>query len=166
MEIQVKAKLITQDNFREYGRYINVSTENPTYADDYFHWWNELDIIELGGKASIGMVRPNFNPQFDERLFEQHNHSPEMLCPLDRDIIVLVGKSDVFDVEPIDKDKFDAFIVPRGTIVGLNPGVWHHAPMVFAESGNVLVIFKEDTSIDDMITKDLKSLGIEVRVIL
>jgi ureidoglycolate lyase len=55
-------------------------------------------------------------------------------------------------------DELRAFAVPRGTIITLLPGVWHHGPF----SGNsfpvhILVCLPERTYANDCIVVELKT---------
>ena len=57
---------------------------------------------------------------------------------------------------PVPLDRFRAFRVPKGTMVCLRPGVWHHAP--FAVGGgpaNVLIALPERTYANDCTVVEL-----------
>lgn len=164
MIYEVALKNITRENIREFGDYFDVAGVEPTYSDAIFDWWNEVGFADLGGRASFGIVQPRFNPEFSETIFEQHSNTPEVLIPIDEDIIVLVAKKDAFSDGIPRLGDFDAFLVPKGTAVSLKPGVWHHAPMVMGVSSRVFVIFKEKTSFEDCLTKDLRSIGLTIKV--
>jgi|UPI0004021EF4 ureidoglycolate hydrolase len=164
MIYEIALKKINIENFCDYGTYIDESGIAPTYSDSAFDWWNAVGILEIEGNTSIGIVRPHFNPEFSEQLFEQHNLTPEVLVPIDDDAIVLVGKKTAFDNGMPAKEDFEAFLVPKGMAVSLNPGIWHHAPMTLSGSVKTLVLFKENTSFEDTIVKDLKEQGLVIKV--
>jgi len=164
MIYEIALKKINKDNFSDYGTYIDENQIAPTYSDSAFDWWNAVGTIDIEGKTSVGFVRPNFNPEFSEQVFEAHNHTPEVLVPIDDDVIVLVGKKTAFDNELPAKEDFEAFLVPTGMAVCLNPGVWHHAPMTLSGSVKTLVLFKENTSFEDTTVKDLKEQGLVIKV--
>lgn len=164
MIYEIALKKINKENFSDYGTYIDESEITPTYSDSAFDWWNALGILDIEGKTSLGVVRPNYNPEFSEQVFEQHNHTPEVLVPIDDDVIVLVGKKTAFDHGMPAKEDFEAFLVPKGMAVSLNPGIWHHAPMTLSGSVKTLVLFKEGTSFKDTIVKELKEQGIVIKV--
>jgi ureidoglycolate hydrolase len=164
MVYEIQLKKITKSNFEHYGSYFDENGTDPTYSDKYFDWWNAVGIIQIEGRSSLGIVRPKSNPFFSEQVFEQHNNTPEVLIPLDEDVIILLGKASAFDTAVPSKDSFEAFLVPKGTAVSLNPGVWHHAPMVMSQYSRVMVLFKENTSFEDSIVKDLSSLDMTVKV--
>jgi ureidoglycolate hydrolase len=143
MIYEIALKKINKDNFRDYGTYIDESGIAPTYSDPAFDWWNALSILQIEGNTSLGIVRPNYNPEFSEQVFEQHNHTPEVLVPIDDDVIVLVGKTTAFDHDMPLVEDFEAFLVPKGMAVSLNPGVWHHAPMTLSGPVKTLYYLKK-----------------------
>ena len=52
------------------------------------------------------------------------------------------------DAVPIDE--IEVFRVPRGTMVVLKPGVWHHAPFAHnSDTANVLIVLPERTYTND-----------------
>ncbi|MFJ5713051.1 ureidoglycolate lyase [Neobacillus sp. NPDC093127] len=164
MIYEIALKKINNDNFSDYGTYIDESEIAPTYSDSAFDWWNAVGIFPIEGNISMGVVRPNFNPEFSEQVFEAHNLTPEVLVPIDDNVIVLVGKKRAFDNGMPAKEDFEAFLVPKGMAVSLNPGIWHHAPMTLSGSVKTLVLFKENTSFEDTIVKDLKEQGLVIKV--
>ena len=73
---------------------------------------------------------------------ECHNGCGEAFIPLDADVLLQVAPATMPDDPPFGV--FEAFRVPQGTLVGLRPGVWHHAPFVIgAEPVNALYILPE-----------------------
>lgn len=164
MIYEVSLKKINQSNFADYGEYLDESEMTPTASEECFDWWNAVGFIDIEGRTSLGVVKPKYNSRFTEEVFEQHNKTPEVLIPMDEDVILLLAKEDAFKNEIPSNDDFEAFLVPRGTVVTLKPGVWHHAPMVLEKESRVLVLFKENTSFEDIIVKDLGKVGITVMV--
>ena len=164
MIYEIALKKINKENFRDYGTYIDESDIAPSYSDSAFDWWNAVGIIDIDGKTSVGVVRPNFNPDFSEQVFEAHNQTPEVLVPIDDDVIVLVGKKTAFDHGMPAMEDFEAFLLPKGMAVSLNTGIWHHAPMTLSSSVKTLVLFKENTSFEDTIVKDLKEQELVIKV--
>lgn len=134
MVYEITLKKITKENFFYYGKYYDESERIPNYSDSSFDWWNAVGIIDIQGRTSLGVVKSNFNSEFSEQVFEQHNNTPEVLIPIDDDVILLLGKEQVFCNEIPSKGDFEAFQVPRGKAVSINPGVWHHAPMTLKNS--------------------------------
>lgn len=161
---EIPVKEITRENITAYGQYFDTKGITPDFSDASFDWWNEIGLADINGRASFGIVNPKFNAEFSERVFEQHNSTPEVLIPIDEDVIVLVGKKDAFIKDAPKPEDFEAFLVPKGSAVCLNAGVWHHAPMVKGVSSRVFVIFKEKTSFNDCLMKDLTPMDLTIKV--
>lgn len=69
---------------------------------------------------------------------EYHDHTAEMLMPLDCDVVIHVAPADCGPDAPVDR--IELFRVPKGTMVILRPGVWHHAPFAIgAKTANILI---------------------------
>lgn len=164
MVYDVLLKRITKENFAEFGEYLDERSTMPTSAEANFDWWNEIGIIDLKGRISVGVVKPVFHQDFSETVFEQHSNTPEVLVPLDEDVVLLLGRKDAFATGNMSGDAFSAFLVPRGAVVSIRPGIWHHAPMVLNRSSRVIVLFSENTSLADNTLKNVGKDGNAVRV--
>jgi ureidoglycolate lyase len=87
---------------------------------------------------------------------EYHNHAAEGILPLDNDVLIHVGPATP-PGEPPPLARFQAFRVPRGTMVVLRPGVWHHAPLTAnREAANVLIVLPERTYANDCVVVELE----------
>ena len=85
---------------------------------------------------------------------EYHSHTGEAILPLDGDVLIHVGPASPGRDVPLDKLR--VFRVPRGTLVVLRPGVWHHAPFtVDGEPANVLIVLPERTYANDCVVVEL-----------
>ena len=74
--------------------------------------------------------------------------------PLDGDILMHVAPAVPDDQPPVDQ--IEVFHVPKGTMVVINPGVWHQAAFPFnCESVNILCILPERTYAIDCHLRDL-----------
>jgi ureidoglycolate lyase len=79
---------------------------------------------------------------------EFHSTLSESQLPLDGDVLIHVGPATA-DAKPA-LDHFRVFRVPRGTLVTLRPGVWHHAPFTVGSSPvNVLIVLPERAYAND-----------------
>ncbi len=57
---------------------------------------------------------------------EMHELADEIILPLDDDVVIHVAPT---TPDKPDTSKAEAFVVPKGTLVKLNRGVWHLAPL-------------------------------------
>ena len=86
---------------------------------------------------------------------EYHSETAEGILPIDNDILIHVGPASPKGCD-VPLDKFKVFYVPKGTIVVLRPGVWHHGP--FTANGrpaNILIVLPERTYANDCVVVEL-----------
>lgn len=152
-----KVKELTLDAFKPYGCFANL-IDPQTEAIGNGPTWFHRDILPLDLKqtsvASFSICRVVDRPLVVE-VAEYHNHTTEGIIPLDGDIVIHVGVATTADVCPVDR--FEAFRVPKGTMVTLKPGVWHHAP--FTANGqpvNTIIVLPERTYVNDCIVWDIE----------
>ena len=68
--------------------------------------------------------------------------------PIDGDVLIHVALATRNGEVPLDR--IEVFLVPKGTLVIIRPGVWHHAPFAFgSDFVNVLVVLPERTYAKD-----------------
>lgn len=113
----IVAQELTQENFQKYGRFCNMlaqgQNDQSAFFPDRLTW---LPMAEMG--ASVGYACP-----CEMRIpwYEYHAATSELRLPLDGDMVIYVGEPS----EEPDAERFDAFIVPLGTMICLKPGVVH-----------------------------------------
>jgi ureidoglycolate lyase len=107
---------------------------------------------DLGGSdvISYSNCRVEARP-FVIAMAEYHNRTCEGILPLDNDIYIHVGPATP-EKAPLPLDRFQVYRVPKGTMVILRPGVWHHAPFTVDENpANVLIVLPERTYANDCV---------------
>ncbi|HET6438094.1 MAG TPA: ureidoglycolate lyase [Anaeromyxobacter sp.] len=96
------------------------------------------DVIQSGlGRdttVSFGVCRVTRRPPVIDAS-EYHDGSCEALMPMDGDVLVHVAPAVPGDHFPAEQA--EVFLVPRGTMVVLRPGVWHHGPFVLGRAERV-----------------------------
>lgn len=162
MDYNLKLQKINKDDFSPYGIYLDGPAGTPAHSENSFDWWNELLLLDFGGKASLGVVRAKYTGDFCQNIFERHKRSIEALVPLNNDIIVVVGDVNALDDGVCRPDDFAAFWVPRHTMVAFDAGVPHRAPMTLADNADVLVLFRESTSACDTEIIELNDINFTV----
>jgi ureidoglycolate lyase len=75
--------------------------------------------------VSFGVCRVTRRPPVIDAS-EYHDGSCEALMPIDGDVLVHVAPAVPGDRFP--SEQAEVFLVPKGTMVVLRPGVWHHGP--------------------------------------
>lgn len=91
--------------------------------------------------VSFGVCRVTRRPPIVDAS-EYHDGCCEALLPLDGDVVVHVAPAVPGGRFPAEQA--EAFLVPRGTLIVLRPGVWHHGPFALrAERVSCLVALPE-----------------------
>ncbi len=103
------------------------------------------DLLQSGIGAdttvSFGVCRVTRRPPVIDAS-EYHDGSCEALMPIDGDVLVHVAPAVPGDRFPAELA--EVFLVPKGTMVVLRPGVWHHGPFALrAERVSCLVALPE-----------------------
>lgn len=80
---------------------------------------------------------------------ECHSFTAEMLMPLDANVLMHFAPASVPDAG-FPSDKVRVFLIPKGTMVVIKPGTWHHGPFCTGkEPANILVALPERTYVND-----------------
>ena len=79
---------------------------------------------------------------------EFHSACGEGNLPLDGDIAIHVGPATPNGETPVGR--IEVFRVPKGAMVVMRPGVWHHAPFALdTDCVNTLIVLPERTYAND-----------------
>jgi ureidoglycolate lyase len=99
------------------------------------------DLVQSGiGKdttVSFGVCRVTRRPPIIDES-EYHDTTCEALMPIDGDVLVHVAPA--VPGARFPAEQAEVFLVPKGTLIVLRPGVWHHGPFALrAERVSCLV---------------------------
>lgn len=153
----IKAKPITQEAFAPYGCFTSVlNPSGPSLSGELHTFYREGSRFFHQGKLPVG-----FSPitvKNPERMVincaEYHNTTCEAIIAVNDDFILHVAPANGGTPEP---EKTEAFIVPKGDIVTLYPGVWHLCPLPKSEPVlHALIILPERTYINDFFIENFK----------
>lgn len=150
----IKAQKLTHEEFAPFGQFYDLA--NP---DGYPHCGEihkffpdriTADSLHRVGYSSLIVKKP-------EKMIitqqEYHNTTWEMVLPLDDDMILHCAPAS--GGVPVT-DYAKAFIVPKNTLIKMNAGVWHLAPLpVNNDSFTALIILPECTYANDCTVVDL-----------
>ena len=161
----IKIQKLGYENFNKYGTFhnmINPDTEILASGNVEFH--RDITKVTLGmcTQPSFSVTHIKKRPMIVEKL-EYHDRTGEAFMPLDGDIVIHLAPAS----KPADipYNKLEAFLVPQGTLITINPGVWHQAPYAAdQEEVNVLVVLPERTYANDcklVILEEEKQLLLE-----
>ena len=147
--ITIKARPITDENFRAYGSFASMlDPKGNCFPGDATFYPDQVELNVQGGRpvtfSPLTVKKP-------ERMIvtrvEYHNYTGEGVFVIDDDAIIHVAPPSNHVIVP---EKTEAFIVPRGTLVKLNTGVWHMAALpVHNDILHVMIILPERVYAND-----------------
>lgn len=148
---------LTLDSFRPFGSFTDLlNPRGPHLGAPPLEFFRDGLMQNLGTSTNLAhsCCRVLPRPMIIDVL-EYHSRTAESMLALDNDMIVQVGPA----TPPRDRpplDQLRAFAVPRGTIITLLPGVWHHGPFSPNDSHvHILVCLPERTYANDCIVAEL-----------
>jgi ureidoglycolate lyase len=147
---QITYKSLSPEGFAKYGSYANmINPVWPKLGAEPIEFFRDMVQSQLGNVpiASFGVCRVVKRP-FVMDVSEYHDTCCEIVLPLDGD--VLMHAAPAVPEKEFPFDQAEVFLVPRGTIYCLRPGVWHHAPYAIrTEVVNCLIVLPERTYMND-----------------
>lgn len=147
----VKAEELSVEGFLPFGFYSKqIDPQAEKIGAAPIEFFRDMVQLDLGGApiASFSTCRVESRDMVID-VTECHSASGEGILPMDNDILIHVAPATPPD-DDVPLDKVRVFRVPRGTMVVLRPGVWHHAPFTAdGEPANVLIVLPERTYAND-----------------
>jgi ureidoglycolate lyase len=153
----VKVEELSVEAFQPFGAYgalIDPTTEK--LGAPPIEFFRDMVSLDLGGAAiaSLSTCRVEKRDLVID-VTEYHSRTGEGCLALDNDVLMHVGPATPNDA-PVPLEKIRVFRVPKGTVVVLRPGVWHHAPFtVNDDPANVLIVLPERTYANDCVVIEL-----------
>ncbi|MBE5846320.1 MAG: ureidoglycolate hydrolase [Lachnospiraceae bacterium] len=148
--ITIKAQKLTRDAFAEFGDFYDCMDPKGHTLGAFFH--DHMKFPVEGGRC-VG-ISAMVKEKVDETIVtkaEYHNHSCELILPIDADVLLHVAPPSKAPVP----EQTQAFIVPKGTAVILNIGVWHMGPTpINADKCHFFMELAERTYMTDCIIED------------
>ena len=145
----IKAIPITHENFRPYGSFASMlDPKGNCFLGDATFYPDQVELNVQGGRpitfSPLTVKKP-------ERMIvsqaEYHNYTGEGIFVIDDDAVIHVAPPSNHVIVP---EKTEAFLVPKGTLVKLNTGVWHLAALpVHNELLHVMIILPERVYAND-----------------
>ena len=147
--ITVKADPITAENFKPFGSFTSfLDPRGNCFPGDATFYPDLVALNVQGGKpvtfSPLTVKKP-------ERMIvsqaEYHDYTGEGVFVIDDDAVIHVAPPSNRVIVP---EKTQAFIVPKGTLVKLNTGVWHLAALpIHKELLHVMIILPERVYAND-----------------
>ncbi len=149
---QIKAQQLTAEAFSQYGSFYNLVEPKGSSLGGFF---NDKVALPVSGNEPITFS--SLEMEKAEKMIvdaaEYHNYTGEGILPLDDDVVIHVAPP---TKEPVPH-LTEAFIVPKGTVVKLNTGVWHLAPMpIYEKTAHILIVLPERVYKNDCVVVEYK----------
>ena len=135
----IKAQPLTHEAFNAYGNFCNLLLDGPGgFTPDMI----ETNMGRPYQGASFAICRTLVKEEgMVVGAAEFHSWTGEGIIPLDGDVVIHVGKPTHPRAGKPVIEEMEAFYVPKGTMVTLNPAVWHMAPYsVDCPVNNIIVL--------------------------
>jgi ureidoglycolate lyase len=147
---EIAWKKLDAAGFAKYGTFTTmIDPVAPKLGAEPIEFFRDMAQAGLGAvpTASYGVCRVLKRP-FVMDVSEYHDTCCETVLPLDGDVLMHVAPAVPEKEFPFAQA--EVFLVPRGTLVVLRPGVWHHAPYAWkCDRVNCLVALPERTYVND-----------------
>ena len=136
---KIKAKPITAESFKGYGSFTDLLNPEGYSLGDFYQ---DRLLMHFAGdmQAAFSPLLIRKPEKMIVNQAEFHNSTQEGILCLDDDVVVHVAPAGKDPVPELT----EAFLVPKGTMVCLNTGVWHLSAIpVNKELAHVLIVLPE-----------------------
>ncbi|MDO4334019.1 MAG: hypothetical protein Q4C58_15235 [Eubacteriales bacterium] len=155
---EIKVQKLDQKKFAKYGEFQNLLDDAALAEKSLFPYGFFADVVKLDFAATtlptISVCQVKKQEKNIISLLEAHKFTCEGLLPLDDDVIIFTGTplpGKKFSVETVE-----AFYVPKGTFVKLNPLVLHGTQFPVSEgTAHVVCMLPGRTFMNDMLAEPL-----------
>jgi ureidoglycolate lyase len=153
----IQVRQLSDAAFRQYGVFQNLLDNEGLAAASVNKAGFFADLITLNfGTTTLPSVSVCHVKREEKNIInfvEAHKYTCEGLLPLDADVIIYTGR--LIRGEP-GLETIEAFVVPRGTFVKLEPLILHGRQFVTeSDEAHILCMLPQRTFNNDMIAKFL-----------
>lgn len=151
----IKAEALTREAFAPFGTFYSMTEPGGYSLNGEIHRFFPDRIAETYptrvGFSPILVKKPE---EMKITQVEYHTTTPEMILPINDDMILHVAPASVGTPVP---EYTKAFVVPKGTLVKISTAIWHLTPLPVHESElQAMIILPECTYVNDCTVVDLK----------
>lgn len=149
----IKAKPLTHEAYAPYGTFYDMASPKGYSLNGELHRFFPDRMTESC------TTRMAFSPILVKKpevmkitQAEYHTTTPEMILPMNDDMIIHVAPASAGTPVP---ELTEAFLVPKGTLVKINAAIWHLAPLPVNEDELcAMIILPECTYANDCTVVD------------
>lgn len=151
----IKVQKLTYNDFAPYGTFYNCAKPNGHSLNGEIHkFFPDRVCAYFDGQVGFSPILVKKPDKMLITAIEYHTTTCEMIMPLSDDMILHVAQPSAGT--PIT-DKTKAFLVPKNTLVKMNAGVWHLAPLPAKKDElSALIILPECTYMNDCTVVNLE----------
>lgn len=146
----IKAKPLTVEAFRPYGTFANMLNPagNRFPGDGSAFYPDPVTLNIQGGKpVAFSPLTVDKPEKMIVKCSEYHDFTGEGIFFIDDDAVMHVAPPSNRNVVP---EKTEAFIVPKGTLVRLDTGVWHLSPFpIHNDTLHLMIVMPERVYAND-----------------
>lgn len=152
---KIKVKELSLEGFRNYGYFANMlKPETYGFGEPPIQFFRDILQLYIGNEVSSFSICQVAKRALIIDKTEFHSSCGEGILPLDGEVLIHCGPATRKGVLPFEE--FEVFRVPKGTMVVLKPGVWHHAPFALGkEPVHILIVLPERTYANDCTVVEL-----------
>lgn len=164
----IQAKPLSPESFRKYGVYQNLLDDASMGCNSVNPAGFFPDLITLNfGTTTLPSVCCCSVTKIEKniiRSMEAHQYTCEGLLPIDADVIIFVG---TLPPTGLTTETLEAFLVPKGTFVKLNPLIVHGTQYcVDTPQAHILCMLPERTFRNDKIGRMLEDENDRAEIVL
>lgn len=153
----IQVKKLTTEAFRRYGVFQNLLDEESMKEVSVFpaNFFADLITLDFGTSTlpTVSVCHVKKQEKNIVSFLEAHQYTCEGLLPIDGDVIIFVGVPS----KVLTADNLEAFLVPKGTFVKLNPLIVHGTQYPLREQeAHVLCLLPGRTFRNDVISRVLE----------
>ena len=160
MEIIIKPKPISKENFSKFGDMITTDNLKPIEINNgyakRFDGIANLNTAKDNGETTISIfsaLKRNFPMKID--MMEKHPLGSQAFIPMkETTFLAFVAPHG----EKPDLNKIESFIIPPGIGINYNPGTWHF-PLISTEDMNFLVVDRKGSG-DNLVIENLEDKNV------
>ena len=163
MEITIKPKPISKENFSKFGDMITTDNLKPIEINNgyakRFDGIANLNTAKDNGETTISIfsaLKRNFPMKID--MMEKHPLGSQAFIPMKETTFLSFVAP---EGDKPDLNKIEAFIIPPGIGINYNPGIWHF-PLISTEDMNFLVVDRKGPG-DNLVIENLDKENITIK---
>lgn len=128
---RIMIRQLTLESFERYGSFASlIKPRGDKIGNPPIEFFQDMVQQSLGKATSVSYSTCVVGKRpLVVDCTEVHDNCHESFVCLDGDCVIHVAPACPKEVVPYEH--FEAFLIPRGTLVNIKAGVWHHAPFAY-----------------------------------